>query len=326
MRLLASALALGILSGTACAQTPPAPVTVNIEGRSIRLVVPAGHCALDQNQEIDRQVLDLTARAIGQNDLLLYTTDCRSLTDMRARRLNVLADFSQVQITKALRTVDLAGQETRSIQQVCNELRTNNDLAKRVDQEIKDRIRDLQQNIAINETRSLGVLGEDSTACYSGALITVSDTNGTRLVIGIYAITVLNGRMTSLAPSAERRMPIPASPCWRSACRRRRCRRCWRRCPATGFRNPPVSRSLVRPPMGNGASGLRVIGCDSTISTIGWFAGSRNRPSRVAAAGFDPMKPRSSSPRPVFRSRREPQPLTRPRRSITRRASDIRWS
>jgi hypothetical protein len=198
MRLLASALALGILSGTACAQTPPAPVTVNIEGRSIRLVVPAGHCALDQNQEIDRQVLDLTARAIGQNDLLLYTTDCRSLTDMRARRLNVLADFSQVQITKALRTVDLAGQETRSIQQVCNELRTNNDLAKRVDQEIKDRIRDLQQNIAINETRSLGVLGEDSTACYSGALITVSDTNGTRLVIGIYAITVLNGRMMFL--------------------------------------------------------------------------------------------------------------------------------
>lgn len=198
LRLLASALALGILSSTAYAQSPTAPVTVDIEGRTIRLVVPAGHCALDRNQERDRQVLDLTARAIGQNDLLLYTTDCRTLTEMRAFRVNVLSDFSQVQITKALRTVDLAGQEPRSIQQVCNELRTNNDLAKRVDQEIKDRIRDLQQNIAINETRSLGVLGEDTTACYSGALINVSDSNGTRLVIGIYAITVLNGRMVFL--------------------------------------------------------------------------------------------------------------------------------
>jgi hypothetical protein len=198
LRMLTSALALTLLSAAASAQTAPAPLDVNLEGRTVRLIAPAGHCTLDRSQEVDRQVLDLTQRAIGQNDLLLYSTDCRSLTEMRARRLNVLSDFAQVQITRSLRAVDLTGQEAQSIQQVCNELRTNNDLARQVDQEIKDRVRDLQRNIAINETRPLGVLGEDQTACYSGALINVSDSNGARLVIGIYAITVLNGRMIFL--------------------------------------------------------------------------------------------------------------------------------
>ena len=177
------------------------PVAVDIAGRTVRLVVAPGQCAFDRNQAADRRIFDLASRAIaGQNELLLHTGECRNLAELRAGRARSLNDFAQAQVSIQLKTVELAGREAESVLAVCNELRNQGDkIAKDVNTDIKDRVRNLQSGIAVNETRSLGILAEDNTACYSGIILNIADSiSKSRLIVGVYAITVLSGRLLFL--------------------------------------------------------------------------------------------------------------------------------
>lgn len=62
------------------------PVTVQVEGRDVKLVPPEGSCAYDRRQSVaDGNVLDLLAKGMeGTNQLLMGFADCKDLATARA--------------------------------------------------------------------------------------------------------------------------------------------------------------------------------------------------------------------------------------------------
>lgn len=200
--LAALTLAAASVAGSASAQVAPGPIkTVDIGGRPVQLVVPAGQCELDRQHQFDASVLDLATRAIaGANEMLLHTAECVSLDGARTGRVQYLSDFTQVQVSLQFRKTELRGQEAAAAKEICQSLRTDGaQIEKQAGAEIKDRVKNLQAGIAVNETRALGVLGEDQNACYSGILMNVRTPTGeTRLILGVYAMGVLNGRLVFL--------------------------------------------------------------------------------------------------------------------------------
>ncbi len=200
--LAALTLAAASVAGSASAQVAPGPIkTVDIGGRPVQLVVPAGQCELDRQHQFDASVLDLATRAIaGANEMLLHTAECVSLDGARTGRVQYLSDFTQVQVSLQFRKTELRGQEAAAAKEICQSLRTDGaQIEKQAGAEIKDRVKNLQAGIAVNETRALGVLGEDQNACYSGILMNVQTPTGeTRLILGVYAMGVLNGRLVFL--------------------------------------------------------------------------------------------------------------------------------
>lgn len=195
-------VATGFVGGASAQQPAPGPVkTVDVGGRPVQLVVPAGQCELDRSHQFDASVLDLATRAIaGANEMLLHTAECAGLDGARTGRTPYLSDFAQVQVALQFKSTELRGQEAAAAKEICQSLRTDGaQIEKQAGAEIKDRVKNLQAGIAVNETKALGVLGEDQNACYSGILMNVQTPTGeTRLILGVYAMGVLNGRLIFL--------------------------------------------------------------------------------------------------------------------------------
>jgi hypothetical protein len=205
-RLAAMAL-IALLASPTSAQQRTTPTqqlnttTIQIGGRQVRLVVAGGHCLLDRAYDLDRSIFDLATRALaGQNELLLHTADCRGLQEARDGRAPHLSDFAQAQVSLQFKSRDLTGQEAATAREVCQSVRSEGDKAgKQLALDVKERVRQLEAGIGVNETRTLGVLGEDDSACYSGILMNLRTTAGRpRLILGVYAMTVLNGRLVFL--------------------------------------------------------------------------------------------------------------------------------
>ncbi len=201
--LLAAIAALAMLSGPVTAQqaATPAPVAVDIGGRTIKLLIADGQCALDPKQRFDASVLDLSSRAIaGANEMLLHTANCQDLKQARTGLQQYLNSFHQVQVALQFKATELLGQEAATSKEICQSLRAEGaQIEKEVGGEIKDRVKNLQAGIKVNEVKALGVLAEDPSACYSGLLMNVQTPSGdTRLILGVYAMAVLNGRLVFL--------------------------------------------------------------------------------------------------------------------------------
>lgn len=193
--------AVALLGGPAPATAQTPPVVTDIGGRPVRLVVAAGQCVLERAQQADRAILDLVTRALGgQNELLLHTAECANLAAVRAGRTPYLDSFTQAQVLIQLREQDFSGRETAIVREVCTYMRTQAEaLQKEVGPKIEQRIRDLAVGIGVNEQKPLGVIGEDERACYSGTLLGLSTPQGDkRLILSIFAVTVLNGRIVYL--------------------------------------------------------------------------------------------------------------------------------
>lgn len=194
---------IGLMSLPAAAQqrNAPAQVTVDIGGRQVVLLVPDGQCALDRSQRYDASVLDLASRAIqGANEMLLHTADCNNLQNARTGRTPYLNDFHQAQVALQFKATELRGQEAAAAKEICQSLRVEGaKIEQQVGGEIKERVKNLQAGIQVNETKALGVLGEDQSACYSGILMNVQTPSGDkRIILGVYSMLVLNGRLVFL--------------------------------------------------------------------------------------------------------------------------------
>ena len=189
------------LPATAQQRNTPAQLSVDIGGRPVQLLIPEGQCALDRNQRYDASVLDLATRAIqGANEMLLHTADCTNLQSARNGQTRYLNDFHQAQVALQFKATELRGQEAAAAKEICQSLRVDGaKIEKEVGGEIKDRVKNLQAGIQVNETKALGVLAEDQSACYSGILMNVQTPTGdTRIILGVYAMAVLNGRLVFL--------------------------------------------------------------------------------------------------------------------------------
>ena len=173
-------------------------VEVTVGGQQIVLVIDRDQCVLDRDNPSDRRVYDLVERGLaGHNELLLAAADCEQIPPWRNGLRPTLDDFTQVQVGLAYRDRDLVGRESATAQEICAALRTNGSAL--VDgplAAVRERFNRITEEVRLNESKFLGVVGEDPDACYASLLQRVrTDQGADKLVLSVYAHVVVRGRL-----------------------------------------------------------------------------------------------------------------------------------
>jgi hypothetical protein len=172
--------------------------TVDVGGKAIKLVPPAGYCALDPSHTIDRQILEqVTAGLAGQNALLMQSADCSELREMRAGRRGNFDNFSQVQVSLKTQVNDIAGKEPTVIKSICAQASMQGaQITETAMVNARQRVASVMQTMRLGESKFVGVLGEDMNGCYAAILqgVKISETKAIQLLV-VIANVPLNGRL-----------------------------------------------------------------------------------------------------------------------------------
>jgi hypothetical protein len=184
-----------VLIGGACAASGR---DAKVGGTSIDLVMPTGFCELSESNSVDARMLTSIGKLLssGGNQLLAFGADCQQLDGWRVGR-GLLDDYVQYQTRANLADKPLPIAPAEFIKQVCAVSRAQGEkLPSGMESDVTSRIEAVFSQIKINETRSLGVLAEDSTACYGGLLQKFrTETGADKAQVAVYATTVAKGRV-----------------------------------------------------------------------------------------------------------------------------------
>jgi hypothetical protein len=166
----------------------PLAADATIGGVLLKLPPPQGYCELSESNPADARRL----RAIGDivkkggNQLLAIVSDCQQLAASRSDARQLVDDYVQY-----LTPIDLANEimPPDAIKQICHSERTQgakDDPALMA--EVKKYYEEAAKNVQLRDLQSLGVLDEDSTACYTGLLSKLKTTIGTeKIQLGVLA-------------------------------------------------------------------------------------------------------------------------------------------
>ena len=187
-RLTFAALVLAAAASSAFA------AEANFGGVSITLPPPGGFCELDQSNASDKRLFTVLSGLLEKsgNKLLVMSADCRQLADWRSGKRKLLDDYGQYQTQ--IEGIDKPPSET--VAQTCTTLRNegNKILANQLP-DIKKRVEATMSNIKLNETRFIGVLGEDKEACYAGLIQKIhTEANTDKTQITAFAITTIKDK------------------------------------------------------------------------------------------------------------------------------------
>jgi hypothetical protein len=162
-----------------------------IGSASVNLPLPAGFCGLSESNPSDKRMIttftDLLAKS--GNKLLDMSADCGQLTDWRAGTRQLLDDYAQYQTQ--ISSMDKPPSET--VAQTCAKLRATGDkiLANKLP-DIKARVESTLSKIKMNETKFIGVLGEDPNACYAGIIQKLhTEANTDKTQVTVFAVTLI---------------------------------------------------------------------------------------------------------------------------------------
>ena len=168
-----------------------------IGGVSINLPPPEGLCELTDRDPADKGMITKIGELVGKsgNRLLNMSADCGQLADWRAQK-RLLDDFAQYQTPVRSMDRTLAGAPVESIKQSCAELRTQGDkLSADTSADVKSHIEQVFDKVSLNEVAFVGVLAEDTTACYAGQIAKYKTDDGTiKTQLTVFAITFVKGK------------------------------------------------------------------------------------------------------------------------------------
>jgi len=173
-------------------------VTVSIGGRPVVLVIDPDQCELDRANASDSRVYDLVERGLaGHNELLMATADCTQIPPWRAGSRPTLDDFMQVQVGLQFRNQELRGREDATAKEICAALRQQGDsLVSGTVGPVRDRFNRLSDSVKLNETKFIGVVHEETGACYASLVQRVRTEQGAdKLILCVYAHVVVRGRL-----------------------------------------------------------------------------------------------------------------------------------
>jgi hypothetical protein len=174
-------------------------VRVNVGGAPVRLVLPAGHCALERRNAVDRQVIQNVERVTrGSNRVLVAFVECGQRAEMRAGRRTVLDDYGQYMTPTRGGRIDMA--PAAFAQRMTEELKSKGaELIQGAEADTRERIAGMKLGVRMGESRVLGVLRTDERASYLGIVQNLSLPDGTaKLQVGVSAFGLQNNRMVSL--------------------------------------------------------------------------------------------------------------------------------
>jgi hypothetical protein len=187
-RLILAALLLAAAAASALAGQ------ATMGGVSVNLPPPHGFCELSASNESDKRMITVLGDLLTKsgNKLLAMSADCRQLTDWRTGKRQLLDDYAQYQTPIA--SMDKPPSET--VAQTCSTLRQEgNKILENQMPDIKARVESTLSKIKMNETSFLGVLAEDSNACYAGLVQKIHTEAGTdKTQITVFAITIIKNK------------------------------------------------------------------------------------------------------------------------------------
>lgn len=156
-------LLVAVAGGPACGKD------VTIDGVTVTLVPPPGFCELDPAQHNDARMLAAIEGMLKgtNNKVLLAGADCGELTEWRDARRPYIDHLVQYQ---TLHEYDYVANRP-DIHAVCEAMRAQGEQMASDDlPRVRARTEEIMKNAKFNESKFLGVLGEEPDACYAALL------------------------------------------------------------------------------------------------------------------------------------------------------------
>jgi hypothetical protein len=168
---------------------PKKIMLASLDGVPVNLPVPAGFCDLTENEPADKRMLDMLRGLVGKsgNFLLGMYADCEQLFDWRDNKRALLDDYAQYQ-AQIVPTPE-------PVHQTCATMRNQGDkiLGDQLP-DIKARVESTLSNVKVNQTSLIGVLAEDSNACYAAMLQKMrTEVNTDKTQVIVFAIMLVKG-------------------------------------------------------------------------------------------------------------------------------------
>jgi hypothetical protein len=156
----------------------------------VTLPPPAGFCELTPQYEFDARTLAITSAYLRGSAVRLLTmsADCDQLAEARKGKQRQLDDVTQYQVQLADEKIS----PVLSVAASCSILRLQTKSPVGVD--TKARLAGIVENIKVNQTGTLGVIGEDKNGCYSAILSKVWSEGTQKMLVGLDAATILSKR------------------------------------------------------------------------------------------------------------------------------------
>jgi hypothetical protein len=135
---------------------------------SLTLMTPAGQCELDPGKPGDARMLEITERAVSGvgNQMLGFYADCKQLADWRTGKRPLLEDFAQYQTLAAAANSPAPPAPDEAIKQLCSQQRQEGEkLMTGLAPTMKARVEEAVRGVTVNQTRFLGVVGEEPGVC-----------------------------------------------------------------------------------------------------------------------------------------------------------------
>ena len=182
-------------------------VEVQVDGVSLTLALPAGHCPLERSHQADRVLIETVEKVVqASNRVLASFAECTQRDDFRAGRRQVLDDYGQyMSPLRGGQTPMPAPEFARQMAQVFQQQGAQ--IMQGAEADTRERIGTLKLGIRMGENRLLGVLRTDERASYLGLVQNLGLPDGsTKLQVGVAAFGVVKQRIVSLnmySPFAE---------------------------------------------------------------------------------------------------------------------------
>ncbi len=166
----------------------------NIGGVVINLPPPGGFCELGESNASDKKMYTTLGPLLEKsgNKLLAMSADCRQLAEWHTGKRLLLDDYGQYQTP--IGSMDKPSTET--VAETCTTLRKQGEqiLANQLP-DIKKRVESTMSKIKLNETKFIGVLGEDNDACYAALIQKIhTEANTDKTQITAFAISLVKDK------------------------------------------------------------------------------------------------------------------------------------
>ncbi|MEI6610313.1 MAG: hypothetical protein WCO53_11300 [Deltaproteobacteria bacterium] len=161
--------------------------TVNLLGRTIEIVIPAGHCEVG-GHPAEAELVRRTKEGIGNsNQILVLFAECKELEDFRRGRRTMMDNYGQILVQtpkgqlRAIKGVSRA----KYIQEISAKSNWA-DAFKKAEARVK------QHSPGYQSQENLGLISTDANGLYMGMLGTLTDDKGRpRQIIGVVGMTLV---------------------------------------------------------------------------------------------------------------------------------------
>jgi hypothetical protein len=178
--------------------TNDARTKVKLGAAYLDLEPPPGHCFLDESQPSDARLAGLL-RQIFQAELRMLGAfaDCAQLKSWRIGTRKTLSDYGQYLVPVSFIAKKLDGPAQPYVATICSVMRENGgELIAKSAPDVKQRFEQVLQGAKMNETRFLGVVGQDEHACYFGLIQKiVTEFGDPKTQVDVSTIAFVSGKM-----------------------------------------------------------------------------------------------------------------------------------